>query len=175
MRDAATLKTVYAFGTRRSESSRLDLVDLRRNRKAPQFGTYGSLMVRYGKSSKGSPPKRRTVLTVPEMDWIVDILDEWITEIRPRFTSGRHPALWVTERVGRVSPRSINEAFVAAREAAGLDEDLDLHCLRHSYITHLTEFGYPARFVRFETGTHGTPIRMTDWRETLNWMLSLAG
>jgi hypothetical protein len=33
--------------------------------------------------------------------------------------------------------------------------------------------GYPTRFVRFETGTHGTPIRMTDWRETLNWMLSV--
>ena len=33
--------------------------------------------------------------------------------------------------------------------------------------------GYPTRFVRFETGTHGTPIRMTDWREVLNWMLSL--
>ncbi len=32
--------------------------------------------------------------------------------------------------------------------------------------------GYPARFVRFETGSHGTPIRMTDWRETLNWMMS---
>ncbi|MBX3577106.1 MAG: alpha/beta hydrolase [Rhizobiaceae bacterium] len=32
--------------------------------------------------------------------------------------------------------------------------------------------GYPARFVRFETGSHGTPIRMTDWRDTLNWMLS---
>ena len=31
---------------------------------------------------------------------------------------------------------------------------------------------YPVRFVRFERGTHGTPIRMTDWRETLNWMLS---
>lgn len=31
--------------------------------------------------------------------------------------------------------------------------------------------GYPVRFVRFETGTHGTPIRMADWRETLNWML----
>ncbi len=31
---------------------------------------------------------------------------------------------------------------------------------------------YPVRFVRFETGTHGTPIRMSDWRETLNWMLS---
>lgn len=33
--------------------------------------------------------------------------------------------------------------------------------------------GYPTRFVRFETGTHGTPIRMTDWRDTLNWMLSV--
>lgn len=31
---------------------------------------------------------------------------------------------------------------------------------------------YPTRMVRFETGTHGTPIRMTDWRETINWMLS---
>ena len=29
---------------------------------------------------------------------------------------------------------------------------------------------YPTRFVRFETGSHGTPIRMTDWRATLNWM-----
>ena len=34
--------------------------------------------------------------------------------------------------------------------------------------------GYPARFVRFETGSHGTPIRMTDWRETLNWMMAAA-
>lgn len=32
--------------------------------------------------------------------------------------------------------------------------------------------GYPVRFVRFESGTHGTPIRMTDWRETLNWMIA---
>jgi len=31
---------------------------------------------------------------------------------------------------------------------------------------------YPARFVRFETGSHGTPIRMSNWRDTLNWMHS---
>lgn len=29
---------------------------------------------------------------------------------------------------------------------------------------------YPIRFVRFETGSHGTPIRMTDWRSVINWM-----
>ncbi|NBN63052.1 alpha/beta hydrolase [Pannonibacter tanglangensis] len=33
--------------------------------------------------------------------------------------------------------------------------------------------GYPVRFTLFDTGTHGTPIRMTDWRLILNWMLSL--
>ncbi|TYC51234.1 alpha/beta hydrolase [Rhodobacterales bacterium] len=31
--------------------------------------------------------------------------------------------------------------------------------------------GYPIRFTLFDTGTHGTPIRMTDWRLVLNWML----
>jgi len=32
---------------------------------------------------------------------------------------------------------------------------------------------YPIRFALFETGSHGTPIRMTDWRLILNWMLSV--
>lgn len=31
--------------------------------------------------------------------------------------------------------------------------------------------GYPVQLVRFDGGSHGTPIRMTDWRATLNWML----
>ena len=34
---------------------------------------------------------------------------------------------------------------------------------------------YPARFTLFETGTHGTPIRMTDWRLILNWMFAVTG
>ncbi|RAZ89943.1 alpha/beta hydrolase [Mesorhizobium hawassense] len=38
----------------------------------------------------------------------------------------------------------------------------------------LARKAYPTRFVRFETGTHGTPIRMVDWRGTLNWMLTRA-
>jgi hypothetical protein len=29
--------------------------------------------------------------------------------------------------------------------------------------------------VVFDGGTHGTPMRMTDWRSVLNWMLSLRG
>lgn len=30
--------------------------------------------------------------------------------------------------------------------------------------------GYPTRFVLFKTGSHGTPVRMTDWRDALNWI-----
>lgn len=29
---------------------------------------------------------------------------------------------------------------------------------------------YPTRFVLFRTGNHGTPVRMTDWRDSLNWI-----
>jgi len=123
--------------------------------------------VRWGKSSNGSPPKRRTVLTVPEMDWVVLVLQQWTGEVRPLFSPGAHPALWVTELRGRLSRRAINEAFVEARDAAGLDPMLDLHCLRHSYITHLIEFGYPSgsRKTRPDTPMRARP-QSTRARQT---------
>lgn len=152
LRDAALLKTVYAFGLRRQEVCGLDLADMRRNPKCPEYGRFGALFVRFGKSSRGSTPKRRTVLTVPEVDWIVGVLDHYMDEVRPRFDPERHPALWVTERRGRLSKRSANEAFETARERAGLPEELDLHSLRHSYVTHLVEFDYPERFVQEQVG-----------------------
>lgn len=152
MRDAALLKAVYAYGLRRQEACRLDLADLRHNPKAALFGRFGAVFVRYGKASRGGAPKRRTVLTVPEMDWIVPVLEQWVDEVRPLFVPGQHPALWMTERRGRLSRHCANEAFAHARAAAGLPAELDLHCLRHSYITHLVEFGYPERFVQDQVG-----------------------
>ena len=152
MRDSAFLKMVYAFGLRRQEAVGLDLVDLRSNPKLASYGRFGGIFVRFGKSSRGSAPRRRTVLTVPEMDWIVEVLQDYLEEVRPRFAPGRHPALWVTERCGRLSKRSANAAFVNARDAAGLANELDLHSLRHSYVTHLTEFDYPERFVQDQVG-----------------------
>ncbi|MCY0095086.1 alpha/beta hydrolase [Hoeflea ulvae] len=35
-----------------------------------------------------------------------------------------------------------------------------------------TAADYPARFVLFETGSHGTPMRMTDWKQSLEFLLS---
>ncbi len=152
LRDAALLKTVYAYGLRRREAYGLDLADRRHSPTAAQYGRYGAWFVRWGKASKGGPPKRRTVLTVPEMDWIVEVLEHWVTEVRPLLHPGPLAAVWVNERAGRMSMRSINEAFASARQAAGLPTELDLHCLRHSYVTHLVEFDYPERFVSEQVG-----------------------
>lgn len=152
LRDSALIKTVYAFGLRRREAWGLDLSDFRHNPRVAGFGRFGGVFVRWGKASRGSPPRRRTVLTVPEMDWIVEVLQHWCDEARPVFDVGKHPACWVTERRGRMSLRSVNQAFETARVLAGLPEELDLHCLRHSYITHLVEFGYPEKFVQDQAG-----------------------
>jgi integrase/recombinase XerD len=128
------------------------VADLRRNPKAADYGEIGALFVRWGKSSNGSPPKRRTVLTVPEMDWVVPALATYLAEVRPRLAPGGHPALWVTERRGRMSYRGLNRAFGEARDLAALPGELDLHSLRHSYVTHLVEFDYPERFVQDQVG-----------------------
>ena len=35
----------------------------------------------------------------------------------------------------------------------------------------LLKAGQPVRFTMFQTGSHGTPVRMSDWRAILNWIL----
>jgi site-specific recombinase XerD len=152
LRNSALLKVIYAFGLRRREAWGLDVADFRFSPKMSRYGQFGSVVVRYGKGSRGSPPKRRVVLTVPEMDWVVPVLEHWTGEVRPRLAPRGHPAVWLTERRGRMAMWRINEVLRAARDAAGLPAELDLHCLRHSMITHLIEFGYPERFVQEQAG-----------------------
>jgi len=52
-RDATLFKVIYGWGLRRTETSKLDVVDFGRNPAAPEFGRYGMLNVRYGKAKKG--------------------------------------------------------------------------------------------------------------------------
>ena len=152
LRDAQMVKTMYAFGLRRRELVRMDVADLRCNAKAKQWGSFGSVHVRWGKAMKGSAPRRRTVLTVPEFDWVVEGLEHYLREVRPRFGAGAHPALWVNERANRVSCRDVDRRFAALRDDLDLPRELHAHCLRHSYVTHLIEFGYPERFVQEQVG-----------------------
>jgi integrase/recombinase XerC len=75
-----------------------------------------------------------------------------VEQARPLFDPADHPALWMTERISRVSVRYFDARFAEIRDLLGLDSALSLHCLRHSYVTHLVEFGYPERFVQEQVG-----------------------
>lgn len=149
-RDATIFKVIYGWGLRRTETAKLDVVDFGRNPLAPQFGRYGMLNVRYGKAKKGQPPRRRNVLSV--MDWAVEAVADYIENVRPRFGYTDHPALWLTERGGRVKPSEINARFVAYRDALGLPKALTVHSERHAYVTHLTEDGVDRRFIQQQVG-----------------------
>jgi site-specific recombinase XerD len=92
------------------------------------------------------------VLAVPEFDWAIAGLRQWVEQARPLLRPGPHQELWLTERRQRVSVKTIDHRFAFLREQAGLPADLTLHCLRHSYVTHLVEFGYPERFVTEQVG-----------------------
>jgi hypothetical protein len=94
-------KVIYGWG-RRTETAKLDLLDWGRNPAAEEFGRYGMLHVRYGKAVRGQPPRRRNVSSV--MGWAVDAVEDYVENIRPRFGVVDHPALWVTERGGRIKP-----------------------------------------------------------------------
>ena len=149
-RDATLFKVLYGWGLRRTECSKLDVVDWGRNPAAPEFDRFGMLAVRYGKAKRGQPPRRRSVASV--MGWAVDTVADYVENIRPRFGCDDHPALWVTERGGRVKPAEINARFVAYRDALGLPAALVPHSLRHSYVTHLTEDGADRRFIQIQVG-----------------------
>jgi site-specific recombinase XerD len=58
----------------------------------------------------------------------------------------------LTERQQRVSVKTMDHRFASLRQQAELPAELTLHCLRHSYVTHLVEFGYPERFVTEQVG-----------------------
>lgn len=149
-RDATMIKVAYAYGLRRAETRMLDAADFGRNPDGAEYGEYGVVYVRHGKAQRGSPPKRRSVLTV--WPWTTEVLQQWFGEVRPLFGAEDHPAAWPSERRARIGLEVINHRLAAYRDALGLDPGLDFHSLRRSYVTHLIEDGWDPRFVQEQVG-----------------------
>lgn len=115
--DATLFKVINAFGLRRREAAMLELVDFGSNPKAPEFGQFGLVAVRWGKASKGSPPRRRTVLTV--MPWSPRVLGEYVQAIRPLYGTAAGSVLWPTERGGRIGVDHVTRRFAEYRDRSG--------------------------------------------------------
>lgn len=85
---------------------------------------------------------------------MVDLLRFWTAPGgRDRFTTAdRSSGMWPSERADRITLGSLGDAFAEARDAVGLPRELGLHCLRHSYVTHLIEAGYDPTFAQTQVG-----------------------
>ena len=174
-RDASLFKVAYGWGLRRREAAMLDVADFSVNPAAPELGRFGVLHVRYGKAMRGSPPRRRAVATV--MPWAAETLAQYLQEVRPHYGCDRHPAVWLTERGGRISTRQIDVRFAQFRRLAGLPDDLSVHSLRHSYVSHLIEDGTDPLFVQQQVGhswASTTAVYTTVGADARNRMLKAA-
>ncbi|OZF41829.1 integrase [Rhodococcus sp. 14-2470-1b] len=147
-RDAVMLKLAYSYGLRFNEVRHLQTVDFARNPHAREFGRFGVVNVRYGKATRGSPPKRRSVLTV--FDWTPEIVEDWLTHGQPYLDAGLD--LFPSERGALVAESTLIRRFRRYCTELRLSPGLDLHSLRRSYATHLIEDGWDPLFVQQQMG-----------------------
>ena len=160
LRDAQMIKTAYAFGLRRRELCFLDVADLRPNPRMPAWGTFGAVHVRYAKSSRGSAPRRRTVLAVPEFDWVIDGLRQWVEQARPLLSPGPREQLWLTERRSGCRRRRWTSG---SRSCVGRPVCQRPHlALPAALLRHPPDRGRLSRTVRHRTGR---PLLRLDHRD----------
>jgi len=154
-RDKVMFYTMYILGLRNSEACNLHMNSFQDNPKIPEFENFGFATI-YGKGSKGSGPKIRTV-PVDHPD-LPPLLAWYIEKIRPIYLKKdqcdpNEQALFITERGSSMKPGSLIYRFKKICEYAGLDNmGFTPHCLRHTFTTHSTEAGRSLEYTRRKLG-----------------------
>lgn len=86
------------------------------------------------------------------MDWLPDVIGEYLEVARPLYPAQRQPWLWPTERGERISVAAVDTRFARWRDELGRPAHVGPHALRHSYVTHLIEDGWEPLFVQQQVG-----------------------
>ncbi|MEW6216004.1 MAG: site-specific tyrosine recombinase/integron integrase, partial [Nitrospirota bacterium] len=127
LKHKAILMTIYSSGLRLGEVARLELANLDRNR-----------MLIFVKGAKGRKDR-------------YTLLSEKAIEIIDRYIKRYEPQRWLFEgaKAGRhISKRTIEKVFDQACDRAGIEKDVSVHDLRHSFATHLLESGVDLRYIQ---------------------------
>ncbi len=125
---------IYSCGLRRSEVTNIMLTDLDRDRSI--------LHIREGKG--------RVDRIVPVSAKVWDKIDDYV--------DGFHPVKYLFEgqNGGKYSVESVYRVFKEALHKAGINKDVGVHSLRHSYATHLHETGLDIRYIQELLGHKST-------------------
>ena len=135
-RDRAILETLYGAGLRISELVALDVDDVDLDD--------GSVLVRSGKGGKG----RRVPLGRAAVAAVGDYATRTRPELVTKATRKTSPALFLNARGGRLSRQGCWKILKTHARAAGLDDLVSPHTLRHSFATHMLDAGADIRVVQ---------------------------
>jgi integrase/recombinase XerD len=127
----AALSVAYGAGLRAAEVVSLKVCDIDSKR----------MIIRV---EQGKGRKDRNVMLSPSL---LELLRTWWRAARPQgwLFPGRNP-------VQPMTTRQLNRACHAAAEAAGIERNVSLHTLRHSFATHLLEQNIDIRVIQVLLG-----------------------
>lgn len=132
-RDRAILETLYSSGIRVSELVGLDVTSIDLND--------GVITVR------GKGKKERLALLVPDA---VTAVRRWLDDRATLLaaTGTEAHAVFLNNKGGRLTTRSVGRLLAKHLRAAGLDPRTSPHTLRHSFATHMLDAGADIRGVQ---------------------------
>ena len=132
MRNRAILEFLYACGARISEASGLLLENV--DFDAGQVRVFG----------KGSKER-----IVPLHEIAIASMRDYLFNARPVLLAGKEsPYFFVSTRGNQMSPDALRKMFKQSLLAAGLDQTLSPHDMRHTFATDLVEGGADLRSVQ---------------------------
>lgn len=129
-RDRAIMELFYSSGLRLAELAALDVTDMRRDD--------GLLEI----TGKGSKTRR-----VPVGRLAREAVEAWLS-VRGQLAGGAEPALFLSRRGARLSPRSIEARLRQRAIEQGMPRHVHPHMLRHSFASHLLESSGDLRAVQ---------------------------
>lgn len=133
MRDKAMFFTIYTLGLRSAEVRGLDAGSFHPRTGFTEFGRFGQAIV-FGKGSRGSGPKARTVQV--QNPALPPMLEWYCGRVRPKFLTFadfNEQALFLSERGRRLSRTALATRLTLALDRAGLaGMGFSPHALRRS-------------------------------------------